>query len=155
MILTPPGARSIADRSGLRPFAGILFRRFGRRGSSLASACCHCASSSRALKGLIGFDVPAIQKIYPWFRPKAKLHDTLMYSRIIWTDLKDADFARRKRGKVAEVTRSRHLAVGAGLVELALRSRKVAVLCDLVGHGAALHSRERGARPLFRARAKT
>lgn len=41
---------------------------------------------------IIGYDIPAIQKIYPWFKPKGMVRDTLVISRLIWTDLKDRDF---------------------------------------------------------------
>ena len=48
-------------------------------------------------KELIGhnvlkFDIPAIQKVYPGFNPKGKIFDTLICSRLIWTDIKDRDF---------------------------------------------------------------
>lgn len=37
---------------------------------------------------IIKFDIPAIQKLYPWFAPKAKITDTLVLSRLIYSDLK-------------------------------------------------------------------
>lgn len=48
---------------------------------------------------IINFDIPALAKVYPWFAPRGKVHDTLSYSRVIWTDLKDIDFRaiRKKR----------------------------------------------------------
>lgn len=40
---------------------------------------------------IIGFDVPAIQKLYPdWKAPK--VFDTLVATRLIWSDIKDQDF---------------------------------------------------------------
>jgi DNA polymerase I-like protein with 3'-5' exonuclease and polymerase domains len=40
----------------------------------------------------IKFDIPAIQKIYPWFQPdESKVYDTLVMSRLIWSDLMDRD----------------------------------------------------------------
>lgn len=49
-------------------------------------------------QNIIEFDIPALKKVYPWFNPKGTIHDTLVYSRLIWTDLKDIDFrAIRKR----------------------------------------------------------
>lgn len=48
----------------------------------------------------IGFDVPALTKVYPWFTiAPAKVRDTLVISRLIWTNLKDEDFAKVKKGK--------------------------------------------------------
>ncbi len=40
---------------------------------------------------VIGYDVPALQKLYPWFLPRGRILDTLIVSRLIWTDLKDRD----------------------------------------------------------------
>ena len=41
---------------------------------------------------VLKFDIPAIQKMYPGFKPKGKIFDTLICSRLIWTDIKDRDF---------------------------------------------------------------
>jgi DNA polymerase I-like protein with 3'-5' exonuclease and polymerase domains len=42
--------------------------------------------------GILGFDVPAIQEIYPFFKPwNAKLYDTLILSRLFFTDMLDRD----------------------------------------------------------------
>jgi DNA polymerase-1 len=40
---------------------------------------------------IISFDIPAIQKIYPWFKPKAELHDTMIMGRLFWGDIKYTD----------------------------------------------------------------
>ena len=45
---------------------------------------------------IVKFDIPALQKVYPGWEPKAKLVDTLVLSRLIWTDLRDADFRRKQ-----------------------------------------------------------
>lgn len=48
----------------------------------------------------IGFDMPALSKVYPWFTyDPAKVLDTLVISRLIWTDLKDRDFEQVRKGK--------------------------------------------------------
>jgi hypothetical protein len=41
---------------------------------------------------ILAFDIPAIQKVFPWFKPKGLLRDTLLMSRLIYTDLTDRDF---------------------------------------------------------------
>lgn len=41
---------------------------------------------------VLKFDIPAVQKVYPKFNPKGKITDTLICSRLIWTDIKDRDF---------------------------------------------------------------
>lgn len=46
---------------------------------------------------IIAFDIPAIQKVYPRFKiAREKIFDTLVMSRLIWTDLQDRDFKNRK-----------------------------------------------------------
>lgn len=49
---------------------------------------------------IVSFDIPALKKVYPWFEPRGTPRDTMVYSRLIWTDLKDIDFraiAKRRR----------------------------------------------------------
>lgn len=38
---------------------------------------------------IIKFDIPAIQKVYPWFKPKGKITDTLVLARLIWGNIGD------------------------------------------------------------------
>jgi hypothetical protein len=44
---------------------------------------------------IIGYDIPAIKKLYPWFEPEGKVIDTLLLSRLYHTDLLAID---KKRG---------------------------------------------------------
>ncbi|WP_085025326.1 DNA polymerase [Ensifer aridi] len=46
---------------------------------------------------IVDFDIPAIQKLHPWFQPKATVRDTIVMSRLMWADMKDADFRQEKR----------------------------------------------------------
>lgn len=57
-----------------------------------------------------GHDVPAILKVYPDWRSKARVLDTLVLSRLSWpTDLlRDADFKLQKRGKMPGQMIGRH-----------------------------------------------
>ena len=48
---------------------------------------------------IIGFDIPALQKVYPGFKPKGKVYDTLNASRLIWPELKNDDFNRLRSKK--------------------------------------------------------
>lgn len=48
---------------------------------------------------IIEHDIPAIQKVLPWFTPPADIRDTLVYSRVVWTDLRDIDFRAIKKRK--------------------------------------------------------
>ena len=57
-------------------------------------------SSADVLIGhnIIKFDIPAIQKVYPAWTYKAEILDTLVLSRLIWTDLNDRDHAKIAKG---------------------------------------------------------
>lgn len=57
---------------------------------------------------IIKFDVPAIQKVYPDFNPKARTLDTLVLSRLFWPDLMDTDQALVKRGVLPPKLRGRY-----------------------------------------------
>ena len=46
---------------------------------------------------IICFDIPAIQKVYPGWKPKGKCYDTLNASRLIWPEIKDDDFRAMKK----------------------------------------------------------
>lgn len=51
-------------------------------------------------QNILNFDIPALQKVWPEFDVSDKeIHDTLVYSRIIWTNLKDIDFRAIKKKK--------------------------------------------------------
>jgi hypothetical protein len=47
---------------------------------------------------IIGYDIPAIKKVYPWFEPKGIIVDTLVLSRTLHADLKDIDTKRTWKG---------------------------------------------------------
>lgn len=46
---------------------------------------------------IIDFDIPAIQKVYPWFQPRGLIRDTIVLSRVIWANMRDADFRRSEK----------------------------------------------------------
>jgi len=49
----------------------------------------------------IKFDIPAIQKLKPWFQPRRdQVIDTLILSRLIWPDIKTNDFKLRNSMKM-------------------------------------------------------
>lgn len=53
---------------------------------------------------IIKYDIPVIQKLYPWFQPKGMIRDTLVCTRLIWSDMKEQDYANeRKPGALFEV----------------------------------------------------
>jgi DNA polymerase I-like protein with 3'-5' exonuclease and polymerase domains len=48
---------------------------------------------------VIKFDIPVIQKLYPWFTvDKSKVFDTLVATRLIWSAVKETDNALLKKG---------------------------------------------------------
>lgn len=49
---------------------------------------------------ILKFDIPAIQKVYPWFKPKAVIHDTLIMARLIYPEIKEMDFGLAAQGKL-------------------------------------------------------
>lgn len=49
---------------------------------------------------IIAFDIPALQKVYPDFKPKAVLRDTLLLSRMFWPEIRMRDAAAKKRNAV-------------------------------------------------------
>ena len=58
---------------------------------------------------IIGFDIPAIQKIYPWFKPEqSRVYDTLVMSTLIWSDLMDRDEKAVRTGLLKGNMRGRH-----------------------------------------------
>ena len=58
---------------------------------------------------IIGFDIPGIKKIYPWFDiDEAKVYDTLVVSRLIWSDLFDKDYKLIVTEKMPKQKRGSH-----------------------------------------------
>ena len=49
---------------------------------------------------VINYDIPCIQKLFPWFDPKALVIDTLLLSRLYHTNLLERDHQRKKEGKL-------------------------------------------------------
>lgn len=46
----------------------------------------------------IGFDHKAITKVYPNYRPRALVRDTIVLARLMWPHIKDSDFKRAEKG---------------------------------------------------------
>ena len=45
---------------------------------------------------IINFDLPVIEKLYPEFKTRAKIRDTIVCTRLIWPDLKETDFKTKQ-----------------------------------------------------------
>ncbi|MRN66392.1 DNA polymerase [Brucella sp. 10RB9213] len=48
---------------------------------------------------IIKFDIPAIQKIFKWFKPRGEIIDTLVLSRLIFPAIGDFDTKQSRKGK--------------------------------------------------------
>ena len=48
---------------------------------------------------IISFDLAALQKVYPTFRPRGVVRDTLVCAQLIWPDITQNDFAALRRDK--------------------------------------------------------
>lgn len=48
----------------------------------------------------LSFDIPAIQKVYPRWRPKGLVRDTLVMAQAAYAHIRDGDFERAKRGSL-------------------------------------------------------
>lgn len=57
---------------------------------------------------IIGFDIPAIQKLFPWFQPQGHITDTLTVSRLLYQTLTDTDLGRIKAGRLPGKLRGSH-----------------------------------------------
>lgn len=49
---------------------------------------------------IISFDIPAIRKLYPWFRPEGMVRDTLVLSRLAFPSLRERDLEAAAKSKV-------------------------------------------------------
>lgn len=57
----------------------------------------------------INFDFPALEKVYPdWSYDRSRVIDTLVCTRLIWTNLSDTDGARIAAGKIEPKLRGSH-----------------------------------------------
>ncbi|WP_417623158.1 DNA polymerase [Parasphingorhabdus sp.] len=57
---------------------------------------------------IIKFDVPAIQKVFPWFTPKGRPLDTLVLARLFWPEIKMTDSALVKKGKLPKKLQNKY-----------------------------------------------
>lgn len=51
---------------------------------------------------IIGFDIPALQKLYPKWNPKGRVRDSLVECRVIWTNIFDIDMNWIKKRKLPD-----------------------------------------------------
>lgn len=49
---------------------------------------------------ILKFDIPAIQKVYPWFKPKAEIRDTLIMARLIYPEIANMDYGLAQSGQL-------------------------------------------------------
>lgn len=54
-------------------------------------------ASSICGHNILCFDLPCIRKLYPWFDFKGKAYDTLVWSRLVYPDIKEVDILNFKK----------------------------------------------------------
>lgn len=57
---------------------------------------------------IVKFDLPALQKIYPYFNPKGKIFDTLLMSKLVYPDIGEEDDILIKNNKLPSKLRGRY-----------------------------------------------
>ncbi|RPJ39590.1 MAG: DNA polymerase, partial [Planctomycetaceae bacterium] len=57
---------------------------------------------------IIGFDIPAIQKVFPYWHPRGLIRDTLVLTRLLWPHIKDGDFKRAEAGRLPKKLIGKH-----------------------------------------------
>ena len=57
---------------------------------------------------IVKFDIPAIQKIYPAFKPKGKIFDTLLVSKLAYPDIGEIDDKYIRKGKYPAKIRGKY-----------------------------------------------
>lgn len=57
---------------------------------------------------IIKFDIPALQKLNPTFKPKGRAIDTLILTRLFWPEIRDTDVNLVKRGIIPSKLIGRH-----------------------------------------------
>lgn len=80
-----PGAAEI------KVYGGVTDEKIRNMLSHLEDAPCLIGHN------ILEFDIPALQKVYPNFKPRGAKFDTLITSQLIWTDLFDQDFHFRRK----------------------------------------------------------
>lgn len=76
---------------GIKVFGGVTDEKIRNVLSFLEDAPCLIGHN------IMEFDIPAIQKVYPSFKPRGTKFDTLLASQLIWTDLFDQDMGFRRK----------------------------------------------------------
>lgn len=78
---------------------GREFWRFDQDSRPISDALSMLESADEIIgHNIIGYDIPATQKLVPSWSPKGRITDTLVTSRLLWPDLKSGDFRRIKNG---------------------------------------------------------
>lgn len=58
---------------------------------------------------IIGYDIPALQKLYPGWKPRGRVRDSLVECRVIWTNIFDIDMNRMRKGLLPDWFKSEGL----------------------------------------------
>lgn len=71
----------------------------GPTGAEVRGVLSHLEDAERLIgHNILKFDIRALQKVYPEFKPKGQVRDTLVMSRLIWPELANQDFTFIRKG---------------------------------------------------------
>lgn len=85
-----------------------VFRK-NKRTDSIARGVAMLAEADLLVgHNIVGFDIPAIELLYPQFEYGALVRDTMVLSRIFYADEKERDFRRFKRDEIEGAQIGRH-----------------------------------------------
>jgi len=93
------------DYSHYQDLAGGFTEEPTARTGTICDGLKHLASGDvLAGHNIINYDIPAIKAVYPDWKPKdgVSIRDTLVMSRVMYANLKDLDFAMRRRGRLSD-----------------------------------------------------
>ncbi len=84
---------AIQEENGteVQVFGGVTDEKIRNALSHLEDASCLIGHN------ILDYDLRALQKIYPAFKPRGKKLDTLICSQLIWTDLRNQDFMFKRK----------------------------------------------------------
>ena len=81
------------------PVTGFFYEYYDQKpegGLNIKDGVTALAKADRLVgHNIVGFDLPAIKKVFPSFAPVGSIYDTLVVSRLFWPDMKPHDWKRK------------------------------------------------------------
>lgn len=98
--------------SAYTPYSGVSY--YNKQGELIVYPPVHegirLLNSADELAGhnIVKFDIPAIQKLYPDFKPKGKIFDTLLVSKLTYPDIGELDDIYIRKGRYPAKIRGKY-----------------------------------------------